>query len=84
MWNIYKGKKLFEVGVQSCILQLGVIYFTKSNKLLVETDDKCKCLSSSYQVGSGSATQSNAGESDDFLDIPSAKALQNRITKVRI
>lgn len=35
-------------------------------------------------MGSGSATQSIAGESDDFLDVPSAKALQNRITKVRI
>ena len=35
-------------------------------------------------MGSGSATQSSAGESDDFLDIPSAKALQNRITKVCI
>ena len=35
-------------------------------------------------MGSGSATQSIAGESDDFLDVPSAKALQNRITKVFI
>ena len=35
-------------------------------------------------MGSGSATQSIAGESDDFLDVPSAKALQNRITKVHI
>lgn len=35
-------------------------------------------------MGSGSAAQSIAGESDDFLDVPSAKALQNRITKVHI
>lgn len=60
------------------------LFISPLNKLLVDTDDKAKCLSSSYQVGSGSAAQSIAGESDDFLDVPSAKALQNRITKVHI
>ncbi|CAH3022312.1 unnamed protein product [Porites evermanni] len=68
----------------SCKSVIGRVYRTTPRELDHFRDMFCLDVEHirSYQVGSGSATQSIAGESDDFLDVPSAKALQNRITKI--